>query len=97
MGAAVNLNRLIASLYLVLLAGLGVVAAVLFFEAQGEYNRLRQTELVNQRRLADVQARLHEQEVILERLRTDPTYVEKVIRLRLGWARRDEFIFRFEN
>jgi len=30
------------------------------------------------------------------RLRTDPAYVERVIRRQLGYAKPDEFIFRFE-
>jgi cell division protein FtsB len=33
----------------------------------------------------------------LERLRTDPAYVEKVIRRKLGYARPEEYVFRFEN
>jgi cell division protein FtsB len=40
---------------------------------------------------------LHDQEIVLQRLRTDPAYVEKVIRRKLGYAKPDEFIFRFEN
>ncbi|MBP9914392.1 MAG: septum formation initiator family protein, partial [Opitutaceae bacterium] len=34
---------------------------------------------------------------ILDRLRNDPEYVEKVIRRRVGYAKPDEFIFRFED
>jgi cell division protein FtsB len=33
---------------------------------------------------------------MLERLRSDPAYVEMVIRRRMGYAKPDEFIFRFE-
>jgi len=32
---------------------------------------------------------------VLERLRTDPEYVDKVIRRKLGYAKPDEFIFHF--
>jgi cell division protein FtsB len=42
-------------------------------------------------------ARLAEQELVLERLRTDPAYVEMVIRRRLGYAKPDEFVFRFDE
>jgi cell division protein DivIC len=79
----------------VLFVGLGLGASFLFLEAHSEYNRLRQTEELNRRRLAEVQARLREQEKVLERLRNDPAYVEKVIRKRLNYAKPDEFIFRF--
>lgn len=92
-----NLNRVITTLYLVLFVGFGLTAGFLFFEARGEYNRLKQTEALNGRRLAEARTRLGEQEKILERLRTDPAYVEKVIRKRLGYAKPDEIIFRFQE
>jgi predicted glycoside hydrolase/deacetylase ChbG (UPF0249 family) len=49
-------------------------------------NQLKQSEAAGKRRLAEAQARLAEQERVLERLRTDPEFVEKVIRQRLGYA-----------
>ena len=42
-------------------------------------------------------AKLREQEKIIDRLRNDPAYVEKVIRRRLNYAKPDEFLFRFED
>ncbi|HRJ48846.1 MAG TPA: septum formation initiator family protein, partial [Opitutaceae bacterium] len=48
-------------------------------------------------RLAEAQQRLKEHEIILERLRTDPAYVEMVIRRRLGYVKPDEVVFRFED
>lgn len=90
-----KLNRVITSLYIVLFVGLGLTACFLFLDARSEYNRLRHTEAMNRQSLAEAQKRLAEQEKILERLRTDPAYVEKVIRKRLGYAKPDEFIFRF--
>ena len=84
-------------LYIVLFVGAAVASGVYFWEAREEYNRLRQIEENSRRRLAEAQARLVEQEKILDRLRTDPVYVEKVIRRRLGYAKPDEFIFRFED
>lgn len=92
-----NSNRVITSFYVVLFAGLGLTAAFLFLEAKGEYNRLRRIEAVSRQRLAEKETQLREQERILERLRTDPAYVEKVIQRRLGYAKPDEFIFRFQD
>jgi len=48
-------------------------------------------------KLAEAREKLREQERILERLRTDPAYVEKVIRRRMFYAKPDEYIFRFED
>lgn len=92
-----NLRSLIVGLYLLLFLAVGVASGVYFWEARAEYNRLRQIEAANRRRLAEAEARLVEQEKILERLRNDPVYVEKVIRRRLGYAKPDEFIFRFDD
>jgi len=93
----VNTRKLIVGLYLLLFLAIGVASGMYFWDAREEYMRLRKIEAENRRRLAEAEARLLEQEKILERLRTDPVYVEKVIRRRLGYAKPDEFIFRFED
>lgn len=92
-----NLRRLIVSLYLVLFVGVGVASGVFFWQAREEYLQLKQQEAASRRRLAETEAKLKEQERIIERLRTDPAYVEKVIRRRLQYAKPDEYIFRFEE
>jgi len=93
----VNSRRVILGLYLLLFAGLGVTGTYLFMDARAEYNRLEQVELLNRTRLAEVQARLKSQEKVLDRLRNDPEFVDRVIRKKLGYAKPDEFIFRFED
>ena len=92
-----NLRRIIVSLYLLLFLVVGAASGVYFLDAREEYNRLKQQEESSRRRLAEAEAKLKEQEKILERLRSDPVYVEKVIRRRLGYAKPEEFIFRFED
>jgi cell division protein DivIC len=93
----VKFRRVILSLYLLLFAGLGITGVVLFSDASTEYSRLEDLEAANRRKLAEAQERLTSQERVLQRLRTDPAYVDKVIRKRLGYAKPDEFIFRFEE
>lgn len=93
----VGLRRIIVTLYLLLFLAVGAASGLYFWEAREEYARLRELEAGNRRRLAEAEARLREQEKILERLRNDPVYVEKVIRRRLGYARPEEYIFRFED
>lgn len=90
-----NFRRLILSLFCVLFLGIGVASGMFFWEAREEYNRLKAIEAASARRFAEVEARLREQEKILDRLRNDPAFVERVIRRRLGYAKPDEFIFRF--
>jgi cell division protein DivIC len=93
----VNSGRLITLVYVILLTALGLGAGALFLDARAEYNQLKQVEAANRRRLAETEARLREQERVLERLRTDPAYVEKVIFQKLHYARPGDVIFRFEN
>ena len=88
-------RQFIVLLYVVLLAGSGVGAGALFLEAKAEYNQLKLIEATMRQRLASEQARLKAQEEILRRLRTDPEYVEKILRTRWGYARPGEVIFRF--
>jgi cell division protein FtsB len=93
----VTLRRFIVSLYLLLFLVIGVGSGMYLLDAREEYERLKRLEAVSRQRLAEAQAKLDEQEKILERLRSDPVYVEKVIRRRLGYAKPEEYIFRFED
>jgi cell division protein DivIC len=95
--AAMLLRQIIVAFYLMLFLSVGAGSAVFFWKTRQEYNQLRQVELAAQRRLAEAEERLREQDQILKRLRTDPAYVEMKIRQRLGYARPEEFIFRFED
>ena len=92
-----NQRRLLLFLYGVVLTGLITWAGAVFFESRAEYVQLKQNEADIRRRLADAQARLAEQEKILERLKNDPDYVEKVIRRRLHYVKPGETIFWFED
>ncbi|MEO5960074.1 MAG: septum formation initiator family protein [Opitutaceae bacterium] len=91
-----NPRRLIVLLYVVILAGLGIGAGGLFFEARAEYVQLAKTQTEMNRRLAEAKKRLAQQERILERLKTDPSYVEKIMRKR-NYARPDDGIYLFET
>ena len=91
-----NSRRFIVLLYVVLLTGFGVGAGALLIEAQREYDKLKKDQAASSAKLADARRRLLEQQRILERLRTDPVFVEKVIRSELGYSRPGEVIFRFD-
>lgn len=80
-----------------LFASLAVMLGLFFYDAREEYLRLRSIESEDARRLAEAEARLQAQEIVLDRLRHDPSYVERVIRRDLGYARPNEYLFRFED
>ncbi len=90
-------RKVIVGLYLLLFAGLGVSGGYLYLDARAEYNRLEQVETLNRQKLAEAQLQLQSQEKVLERLRTDPAFVDKVIRKKLGYVKPDEFVYRFED
>lgn len=92
-----NPRQVILSLYALLFVGLGVTGLVLFKDAHDELSQLTQVEATNRQKLQEAQQRLREQEKVLERLRSDPTYVDRVIRMKMGYSKPDEFIFRFES
>jgi len=67
------------------------------WELRQEYTRLRQVESDTRERLALQEQALRDSQRMLERLRTDPVYVDMIIRRRLGYAKPGELIFRFEQ
>jgi cell division protein DivIC len=93
----VNLRRLISFIYFAILGGLALIAAMLFSEAYEELKQLKQTEAVTRAKLAAVEQQLADQKRILERLKSDPAYVEKVIREKLRYAKPGEMIFKFRE
>ena len=91
-----TLRRLIILFYLLIFLSLAAGSGVFFWQTRREYDRLVMIEARSKQRLAESEQKLREQEKVLERLRSDPAYVEMVIRRRLGYAKPEEYIFRFE-
>lgn len=92
-----NLRPAIISFSILLFISLAAAAGVFFLQTRREYNQLLLAEAQSRRQLVEAQQKLHEQERILDRLRNDPAFVEMAIRRRLGYAKPDEMIFRFET
>lgn len=70
--------------------------AVFFWRTQAEYTQYRIHENKSLQRLQAAELKLKEHQHTLERLRTDPAYVELIVRRRLGYAKPDETVFRFD-
>ena len=92
-----NSRRFLTSLYVLLIAGLGVGGGALFLDARAEYTQLKQAQAASRQKLAEKEKELREREKILDRLRHDPAYVEKIIRLQLGYTKPGDFIWRYED
>ncbi len=92
-----NFSKLIQGIFLALFTALLLWAATFFVQMHRELKALQAQEALNRRRLAEAEARLAQQDKYLDRLRHDPALVEQLIRQKLGYARGDEFVFRFEE
>lgn len=92
-----TLRRSVIAFYALLFVALTVFAGLFFLRTYGEFQALQTQNVENQQQLAELEQRLADQQSTLERLRGDPAFVERVIRERLGYARPDEVVFRFER
>lgn len=90
-----NPRQVIATLYVVLFLGCGAGASVLLWDAWGEYKQLKIVEAQTRVKLDAEKARLDAQQKVLERLQSDPVYVEKVLRERWGYARPGDVLYRY--
>lgn len=91
------LQRFFVFGYVLVLIGVAVFLSLYFTQTWREYQGLRQKEELTRTRLQEAETRLAEQETTLRRLRSDPAYVELVIRRRLGFVRPEEFVIRFDD
>ena len=92
-----NFSTLILGIYGALFVVVAVWAGGFFVQMHRDYTALKAQETANQRRLSDAQAHLEVQEKYLDQLRHDPVLVERIIRQKLGYAKEQEFVFRFED
>ncbi len=92
-----NFSKAIQVVFAVVFAAIAVWATAFFVQMHRELKTLHAQEEANQRRLAEAEARLQQQTKYLDRLKHDPALVEVLIRQKLGYAKGDEFVFRFEE
>ena len=92
-----NFSKTIQVLFAVVFAAIALWATAFFVQMHRELKALQAQEVASQRRLAEAEARLQQQERYLDRLKHDPALVEVLIRQKLGYAKGDEFVFRFEE
>jgi cell division protein FtsB len=95
--STVTLRSLAIAFFILLSIASAAVVGVFFYNAQQEYGHLKAIQAENTRQLQEAEAHLKEQQKVLERLQTDPSYVERVIRRKLEYAKPDESIYRFDE
>jgi cell division protein DivIC len=92
-----NPSKLVNGFFAVLFTAIALWAVAFFVEMHRELKALQAQEEANRARLAAAEAKLQHQTQYLDRLRNDPALVERIIRQKLGYAKSDEFVFRFEE
>jgi len=96
-GRHLNSSRLILGFFGAAFVAVTLFAVSFFVQMHRDITALQAQEATNQRRLAEAQAKLAEQEKYLDQLRHDPALVERLIRQKLGYAKETEYVFRFEG
>ena len=92
-----NFSKIILGCFGAVFAAVTLWSAAFFVQMERDLTTLRMQERANQRRLDDALVRLKEQEKYLDQLQRDPALVEQLIRQKLGYAKSQEFVFRFED
>ncbi|MGA2051991.1 MAG: septum formation initiator family protein [Opitutales bacterium] len=89
--------------YKILVGGLAVLlvltamlSATLILQARRELDYLRREEQGVRDQLKQVQLQLDQRQEALDRLENDPAYLEREVRERLGYAKPNELIYRFD-
>jgi cell division protein FtsB len=90
-------RRSVAAFYALLFVALTLFAGLFFVRTHEEMRALKDREEENRRQLAELKRTFVDHKVTLDRLNNDPAYIERVIRERLGYARTDETVIRFDQ
>jgi len=92
-----SLGRFLATLYAIVFLALSLFAGISFVQTHQELDNLKAQQNEAQQRLTMAERELRDQERTLDQLRTDPQFVETMIRRKLGYARSGELVFRFRE
>ncbi len=92
-----SLGRFLATLYAVVFLALSAFAGISFMQTYQELNNLQTQETETRQKLQMAEQELREQQRMLTQLRSDPQFVESMIRRKLGYAKQGETVFRFRE
>ena len=92
-----SLGRFLATLYAVVFLALSAFAGISFMQTYQELDNMRTQASETRQKLQVAEQELREQERALAQLRSDPQYVESMIRRKLGYAKQGETVFRFRE
>ena len=91
------LGRFLVTLYAVAFLALSAFAGISFMQTYQELANQQTQETETRQKLQVAEQDLREQQRMLAQLRSDPQYVESMIRRKLGYAKQGETVFRFRE
>ncbi len=92
-----TLTRVLFFLLTLLLLTISISLAAVFLQTYREYKAFKVRESEYMARLEQTRRELTAKEEYLRLILTDPRFLERVVREKLGYARPDEMIFHFEE
>ena len=92
-----SLGRFLATLYAVVFLALSAFAGISFVQTYQELANMQTQETETRQRMQVAEQELRDQQRMLAQLRSDPQYVESMIRRKLGYAKQGETVFRFRE
>lgn len=97
----VNMMRLLLGCLLIgTLGGVGAIAAsfvIAYQKSYREHQHIQMREAAHEVQLGDAREEIRVKERYLELLLKDPAFLERVVRKQLGYVRRGEVVFRFDD
>jgi cell division protein DivIC len=92
-----SLGRFLATLYAVVFLALSAFAGISFMQTYQELTTMQTQAAETRQKLQMAEQEMREQDRMLVQLRSDPQYVESMIRRKLGYAKQGETVFRFRE
>lgn len=74
-----------------------VIMAIELYKTRNQLNYLKTRDREYANRIKEIEQNLSAKDEYLEKLLTDPIFLERVVRERLGYTRPEEYIYRFPN
>ena len=89
-------RRIANFIFYLVFAGVAVFSVTFLYRNYQEPEAMRAEEKVAEAKLNELKRKSDQRELALTKLESDKDYVEDTIRKKLGYAKENEVIFRFE-
>ena len=96
-GRIASLAQIVLGLLSTLLALAVLSFSALFLQSYREFEYFKSKEMELEKQLSHLKVKISQKEKYLDLVLHEPDFLERVVRQKLGYARPDETIYRFES